>query len=111
MGKELLGNEITNVLQVRRLSWITRSILASSSGVIITSAVFLLMTANKAPRELNYVLMPGAIVALVVGFVTHYGEYYYAATLLGANVIFYGLLAYIVLGLAALRPRVTPGRR
>ena len=82
MGKDLLANDITGVPQVRRWSWITRLSLASLTGVIITSAVFLLSVANKAPRELNYVLMPGAIIALAVGFVTHYGEHYYAATFL-----------------------------
>ncbi len=58
---------------------------------------------NRGPWESNYVLAPGAIVAVVVGFVTHYGEYYYAATLLGVNVIFYGLLAHTVLSLTVLR--------
>jgi hypothetical protein len=104
MGKEPLANDITNVQHVRRWSWITRLGLASLTGVIITSAVFLLRMSNNAPWELNYVLAPGAIVAVAVGFVTHYGEYYYAATLLGANVIFYGLLAHIVLSLTVLRP-------
>jgi len=72
---------------------------------------FLLRMSNKAPWELNYVLAPGAIVAVAVGFITDYGEYYYAATLLGVNVIFYGLLAHIVLSLTVLRPRATARTR
>ena len=104
MGTELLANNITKTLDVRRRSWIARLSLASLTGVIITSAAFWLRMSNRAPWELNYVLAPGAIVAVVVGFVTHCSEYYYAATLLGVNVIFYGLLAHIVLSLTVLRP-------
>jgi len=111
MGKELIANGMTDVPHVGRWSWITRLSLASLTGVIITSAVFLLRMSNKAPWELNYVLAPGAIVAVAVGFITDYGEYYYAATLLGVNVIFYGLLAHIVLSLTVLRPRATARTR
>ena len=69
------------------------------TGTAITALPFWVMVSNKGPWQLNYLLAPGAIVALILGFITHYCGYCYAATLLGVNVIFYGSLTYALLGL------------
>ena len=82
-------------------SRITRMIFAFSFGLALTLLVFWLMMATKAPWQLNWILAPGAIIALAVGFVTHYGDPWYGLTLLAANVVMYGLLAYLLLSLAS----------
>jgi hypothetical protein len=91
--------------EVRNWSSATRFGLAFLIGVTITSTVFLSRVYAIGPWQLKWVLAPGAIVALILGFITHYGEYCYSATLLGVNAILYGLLAYIFVSLPILRRR------
>jgi hypothetical protein len=74
-----------------------RMIVALMLGTIFTLLAFWLLIGNKAAWQLNYVLAPGAIAALVVGFVTRYGDPWYGLTLLAVNALFYGLIAYVLL--------------
>ncbi len=80
-------------------------ILSFLIGTAITLLAFWVMMANKAPWQFNYVLAPGAIVALIVGFITHYGDPWYALTLLGVNSAFYGSLVYVLVSKTWLRQR------
>jgi predicted neutral ceramidase superfamily lipid hydrolase len=81
----------------RGLSRRVRIILALSFGTIFTLLVFWVIVGNKVPWQLNYLLAPGAVPALILGFVTRYGDPWYGLTLLAANALFYGLLAYVLL--------------
>lgn len=65
-------------------------------GAAIPLLAFWMMVSYKYPWQLNFVLAPGALIALVIGFIIHYGDPWYGLTLLGANFIFYSALTYVL---------------
>jgi heme/copper-type cytochrome/quinol oxidase subunit 4 len=77
-----------------------RLILSFLIGTVITLLAFWVMMANKAPWQFNYVLAPGAIVGAILGFITHYGDFWYELTVLGVNSAFYGALVYVIVSTA-----------
>ena len=97
VGIQVDGRRTRNRASLRRLG------LGLLSGTAIVLVPFWLMISNNGPWQFNYLLMPGAIVAVLLGVVTHYCDYCYAATLLGVNVIFYGTLTYAFLSLPVVK--------
>jgi hypothetical protein len=80
------------------------------TGMAITSLPFLVMMKHKELWKMNYLLAPGGIVAIILGFMTHYCENCYVATLLTVNVLIYGALVYACASLPILRRHSKPGR-
>jgi hypothetical protein len=75
----------------------TRLIVALAVGVSIVLSLFVV----RHPWQLNFVLAPGGITAIFIGFAAHrlgiaeyYGEIAYASVLLLTNIGFYSLLTY-----------------
>jgi len=64
------------------------------TGTAITLLGFSLLVSQHHIWQLNYFLAPGAIVAVILGFITHYGGPWYALTLISANSAFYSSLVY-----------------
>ena len=103
MRSEAMRGEDTDHPSGRKWSRIRWLILSFLIGTAMTTLAFWVMLANKAPWQCNYFLAPGAIIALIVGFITHYGDPWYALTLLGVNSAFYGSLVYVLVSKAWFR--------
>ncbi len=87
-----------------------RLIVALSLGTIFTLLVFWLMMTNKAPWQINGFLAPGGIFAIVLMFIVRRNGVWYGLTLLGANALFYGALAHLVLRMILGRVSTTPSQ-
>jgi hypothetical protein len=90
----------------RHLGALGRLSLALLIGTLITVLAFGLITGGKAPWQLNYLLAPGGLSALFLGFglyclglASHYGGHAYVGVFLVVNVGFYGAITFILLTL------------
>jgi hypothetical protein len=89
--------------------------LALLIGTTVTAIAFGLTTVGKAPWQLNYLLAPGGLGALFLGFglyrlglASHYGDHAYVAVFLVANVGFYGIVTFMLLAFSSrLRSRTS----
>jgi hypothetical protein len=105
MKSEAILSEDIDRRSGRRWSRTARLIFSLSIGTAITLLAFWVMITNKAPWQFNYALMPGAIVALIVGFIAHYDDPWYALTLIGVNSTIYGSLVYVLVSTIGFKRR------
>jgi O-antigen/teichoic acid export membrane protein len=89
--------EVLNRRSIRKWPRTKLLVISFVIGTAVTLLTFWMLVTHHHSAPFNAFFAPGAIVALVIGFITHCQDPWYALTLLGANSAFYGLLVYVLL--------------